>query len=175
MYFQSIRGPLMSLTVSSVGKWRNGTKNGTTGNHKLTCVCHTEYPVCPFTQKWNNELDIYVTLAYFQLSTIFCRQFSWPRKNRSNSRFFVSILEIVSRKPGQMTRNAMLPVVDLVMDDLDDVFVAENPEVTRIYRDQAGNIFRAWSNHLVNSKTITDILWRLKDRKHFLVQLFHTS
>ena len=42
-----------------------------------------------------------------------------------------------------MTKNAMLPVVDLVMDDLDDVFVAENPEVTRIYRDQAGNIFRA--------------------------------
>ena len=39
-----------------------------------------------------------------------------------------------------MTRNAMLPVVDLVMDDLDDVFVAENPEVTRIYRDQDGNI-----------------------------------
>ena len=39
-----------------------------------------------------------------------------------------------------MTRNAMLPVVDLVMDDLDNVFVAENPEVTRIYKDQAGNI-----------------------------------
>ena len=39
-----------------------------------------------------------------------------------------------------MTRNAMLPVVDLVMDDLDDVFVAENPEVTRKYKDQAGNI-----------------------------------
>ena len=39
-----------------------------------------------------------------------------------------------------MTKNAMLPVVDLVMDDLDDVFVAENPEVTRIYRDQGGNI-----------------------------------
>ena len=39
-----------------------------------------------------------------------------------------------------MTRNTMLPVVDLVMDDLDDVFVAENPEVTRVKGDPAGYV-----------------------------------
>ena len=54
--------------------------------------------------------------------------------------FLVSKLEIVFAavitKP-EMTRNTMLPVVDLVMDDLDDVFVAENPEVTRVKRDPA--------------------------------------